>query len=171
MLCRCCYRKARAASAQSFTLWVWWQQATIEIMRRNHSSRTLVIMFNRSQVSTGKDSTPQSLYYCLFAPRISGCYSSRTSRSWWTAHLTQRRRRGCNRVAQSEPEFFGWNRSRIFLSDSGCPIGSFFTSTLQNWEFLLKWCIFFWKICWNRDFLLCTTISIDFNSQISFPLC
>jgi len=30
----CCDRKARAASAQSFTLW---QQATIEIMRRNQS--------------------------------------------------------------------------------------------------------------------------------------
>ena len=31
----CCDRKARAASAQSFTLW---QQATIEIMRHDHSS-------------------------------------------------------------------------------------------------------------------------------------
>jgi len=30
----CCDRKARAASAQSFTLW---QQATIEIMRHDHS--------------------------------------------------------------------------------------------------------------------------------------
>ena len=36
-----------------------------------------------------------------------------------------------------------------------------------NWEFLLKWYNFFW----NRDFLLCITISIDFNRQISFPLC
>jgi len=32
--CYCCNRKARAACAQSVTLW---QQATIEIMRRNHS--------------------------------------------------------------------------------------------------------------------------------------
>ena len=31
---QCCDRKARAACAQSFTLW---QQATIEFMRRNHS--------------------------------------------------------------------------------------------------------------------------------------
>jgi len=30
---------------------------------------------------------------------------------------------------------------------------------------------FFWNFCWNRNFLLCTTISIDFNSEISFPLC
>ena len=43
--------------------------------------------------------------------------------------------------------------------------------TLLNWEFLLKWYSFFWNFCWNRDFLLCTTISFDFNnSQISFPL-
>jgi len=51
-----------------------WQQVIIEIMRRNHSPCTLVIVFNGSQVSTGSDrvSTPQSLYYCLFAPRIYG---------------------------------------------------------------------------------------------------
>jgi len=41
-------------------------------MRRDHSPRTLVIMFNHSQVNIGKASTPQSLYYCLFAPRIYG---------------------------------------------------------------------------------------------------
>jgi len=63
-----CDRKARVASAQSFTLW---QQATIEITR--------------------------SLYYYLFVPHIYGCYSSRTSRSWWIAHSTQRQRRGCNK--------------------------------------------------------------------------
>jgi len=30
---------------------------------------------------------------------------------------------------------------------------------------------FLLKLLLNRDFLLCTTISIDFNSQISFSLC
>ena len=65
----CCDRKARAACAQCFALW---QQATIEIMHRNHSSRTLVILFDRSQASIGRDSTPQSLYYCLFAPHVYG---------------------------------------------------------------------------------------------------
>jgi len=45
-----------------------------------------------------------------------------------------------------------------------------FNITLLNWEFLLKWYNFFWNFCWNRDFLLCTTISIHFNSDISFPL-
>jgi len=93
----CCDRKGRAASAESFTLW---PQATTEIIRRNHSSRKLVILFNRSQPGTGRNSTPQSLYHCLFGPRINGCYSSRTSRSWWIAHSTQRQPRGCNNVTE-----------------------------------------------------------------------
>jgi len=42
----CWNRKSWAACAQSFAPW---QQAAIEIIRRNLSSRTLVIMFNRSQ--------------------------------------------------------------------------------------------------------------------------
>jgi len=46
-----------------------------------------------------------------------------------------------------------------------------FWITLLNWEFLLKLYSLFRNFCWNRDFLQCTTISIDFNSQISFPLC
>jgi len=46
-----------------------------------------------------------------------------------------------------------------------------FYSTLLKREFLLKWYNFFWNFCRNRGFLLCTTISIDFNSQISFPVC
>ena len=46
-----------------------------------------------------------------------------------------------------------------------------FYITLLNWESLLKWYNLFWNCCWNRDFLLCTTISTDFNKEISFPLC
>jgi len=61
-------------------------------------------------------------------------------------------------------------RVGFFLSYSGYPIGSFFTS---------HFCIgnscrngsFFWNFCWNRDFFLCTTISIDINSRTSFPSC
>ena len=41
----CCYRKARAGSAQSFTLW---------------------------QQANNRDHTQCSLYYCLFAPHIHG---------------------------------------------------------------------------------------------------
>jgi len=88
----CCDRKARAACAQSFALW---QQAT-ETTRRDHSTRTLDIMFNHSQVNIGRAYTPRLLYCCLFAPLIYGCCSSRTSRLWWIAHSTQRQPRDCN---------------------------------------------------------------------------
>jgi len=63
----CCDRKSRAACAQSFTPW---QQATIEFTCRDHSPRTLVVTFNRSQVNIGRASTPRSLFYCLFASQI-----------------------------------------------------------------------------------------------------
>ena len=63
----CCYRKSRAAYAQSFALW---QQATIEFTCHDHSPRTLVITFNRSHVSIVRASTPRSLIYCLFAPHL-----------------------------------------------------------------------------------------------------
>ena len=59
--------KTRAAHAQSFALW---QQATVEFTRRDHSPRTLVVTFNRSQVNIGSASTPRSLFYCLFAPHM-----------------------------------------------------------------------------------------------------
>jgi len=59
--------KARAACAQSFAPW---QQATTEFTRRDHSPRTLVVAFNRSQVNIGRASTPRSLCCCLFAPHI-----------------------------------------------------------------------------------------------------
>jgi len=67
--CRSCDRKSRAACAQSLVLW---QQATIEFTCHDHS----VIACSCH------------IYVC--------CYSSRTSRSWWITHLTQRHRRGCN---------------------------------------------------------------------------
>jgi len=35
-------------------------------------------------------------YYCLFAPHIWWCCSSRTSRSWWIRQSTQHHRRVCN---------------------------------------------------------------------------
>jgi len=46
--------------------------------------------------SNSRDHMPWSLYYCLFAPHIHGCCSSRTSRSWWIAHSTQRQPRRCH---------------------------------------------------------------------------
>jgi len=40
-----------------------------------------------------------------------------------------------------------------------------FKITLLNWEYLFKWYSFFWNFCWSRDFLLCTTISIDLTAK------
>jgi len=65
--CYCCDRKSRAAYAQSFALS---QQATVEFTCHDHSPRTLVVTFNRSQVNISRASTPRSLFYCLFEPHI-----------------------------------------------------------------------------------------------------
>jgi len=51
--------------------------------------------------SNNRDHPTRSLYYCLFAPHIYGCCSSRTSRSWWITHSTQRQLRGCNKADAS----------------------------------------------------------------------
>ena len=64
-----CDRKSRAAHAQSLAPR---QQATIEIIRRNLS------------------------YYCLLAPHIQWCYSSRTLHSRRITQPARRHRRGCN---------------------------------------------------------------------------
>ena len=75
-----CYdQKAQAASAQCFTLW---QQATIDITQRDH------------------------LLLLVRATYIYGCSSSRTSRSWWIAHSTQRQRRGCNNTFKTNSVSF-----------------------------------------------------------------
>jgi len=42
-----------------------------------------------------------------------------------------------------------------------CSTWLIFYITLLSWEFLLKWYNFLWNFCWNREFLLCTTISIE----------
>jgi len=62
LCCRYCYdRKSQAACAQSYAPW---QQATRD-HARNLSSRTLVIMFNRSHVNIGRATTSQSLLLLL----------------------------------------------------------------------------------------------------------
>jgi len=60
--------------------------------------------------------------------------------------------------------FFVRFRLRMTMANS-----IIFYIILLNWKFLLKWNNLFWNFCWNRDFLLCTTISIQFTSQISLP--
>ena len=63
----CCDRKSREAYAQSFALW---QQATIEFTCHDHSPRTLVVTFNRTQVNIGRASTPRSLMSSPLASTI-----------------------------------------------------------------------------------------------------
>ena len=65
------------ACAQNFALW---QQATIEITRRDHS---IIACSHHTYI-----------YFC----------SSRTSRSWWITQSTQCYRRGCNNI----PSFLQW---------------------------------------------------------------
>jgi len=76
---------------QSFTLW---QQATLEITRHDHSSRTQVVTFT-SLISPEITRHNRSIVACSRHVYMR-CYSSRTSRSWWIVHSTQRQRRGCN---------------------------------------------------------------------------
>jgi len=71
----------------------------------------------------------RSLYYCLFAPQIFVCCSSRTSHSWWIAHLMQRQLRGCNDIpsfvqrtapiARSFCEGCTWHHLHTLVSPSG----------------------------------------------------
>jgi len=72
----CCDWKSRAARVQSFAPW---QQATIEVTRRDHS-----ILLVRATY----------MYFC----------SSRTSRSCWITQSTQHHRRGFNNI----PSFLQW---------------------------------------------------------------
>ena len=86
---------------------------------------------------------------------------------------------GLRSRSRKESEVFGWCRSRIPKNTRSRSLNFFvqrrlrisnwiiFYITLLSWEFLLKWCNFFWNFCRIRNFLLCTTISTDFNSQTS----
>jgi len=65
---------------------------------------------------------------------------------------------GSTRVEESVLGGFGW--SRTFCSTPEVQLDPFYI-TLLSWEFLLKWYNFFWRFCWNREFLLRTTIFID----------
>jgi len=57
--------------------------------------------------SNNRDHMSWSLYYCLFAPHIYGCYSLGTSHSWWIAHSTQHQPKGYNNI----PSFLQWTAS------------------------------------------------------------
>jgi len=65
-----------------------------------------------------------------------------------------------------ESEAFWWSwipndprgRSRIFFPTPEVQLDHFYI-TLLSWEFLLNRYNFLWNFCWNREFLLPTTIS------------
>jgi len=75
---------------------LWLLQSCRFQLLRQESPSGMCAKLHTVAASNNRDHSPRSLYYCLFAPDIYGCCSSRTSRSWWTAHLTQRQQRGCN---------------------------------------------------------------------------
>jgi len=84
------------------------------------------------------------------------------------ACLKPRLRNRCR--SRKVSEVFRWSRIPNKTS-SLCRSRTFFRLRISNWiifyitlqsrEFLLKWYNFSWNFCWNREFLLCTTISID----------
>jgi len=67
-----------------------------------------------------------------------------------------------------ESEAFWWSqisndargRSRIFFPTPEVQLDQFYI-TLLSWKFLLDRCNFLWNFCWNREFLLCSTISTE----------
>jgi len=77
-----------------------------------------------------KDHPMRSLYHCLFAPHIYGCYSPHTSHSWWITHSTHRQLRGCNNIpsflqrttpiARSLCEGCTWNGFHILVTETFC---------------------------------------------------
>jgi len=66
-------------------------------------------------------------------------------------------------------ESYGVGGLCVVSESDFCPVRMsnwiIFYITLLNTEFLLKSYNFLSNFCWNRDSLLCTTISIDFNNQ------
>ena len=85
---------------------------------------------------------------------------------------------GLQSRSRKESEVFGWSRSQIRNNTGSwsrifCP-----SPDVQSDHFLhhtpelripVEMVQFLLNLCWIRYFLLCTTIFIDFNSQISFP--
>ena len=97
-----------------------------------------------------------------------------TYRFWWRVLNNLHHFPFCGRVVESE--VFGWSRSQIFLSDSGSPIGPFFSSqssagnSCWNGTFLLK--LLMKQIsCCAPGFPLNANSYKIVNGQTSFPLC
>jgi len=74
-------------------------QVTSMVLLRSESPSGKCTKLYTVAASNNGDHLMISPYYCLFAPYIYGFYFSRTSRSWWVTHSTQRQLRGCNNVS------------------------------------------------------------------------
>jgi len=79
---------------RTFFLW------RLHLARPSHPSHSTILLRLESPsskctklhtvaASNNRDHALQSLYYCLFTPHIYGCWSSRTSCSWWITYSTQ----------------------------------------------------------------------------------
>jgi len=97
-----------------------------------------------------------------------GTHFVRDSNSFWKFYVICCCDANSGLRSGKESEAFWWSwipndtrgLSRIF-----CPTpevqSDHFCITLLSWEFLLNRYNFLWNFCWNREFLLCTTISTE----------
>jgi len=88
------------------------------------------------------------------------------SNSFWKFYLIYCRDANLGLRSAKESEAFGWSRilndtrGRIFCLTPTPEVQlDHFYITLLSWKFLLNRYNCLWNFCWNREFLLCTTIS------------
>jgi len=83
---------------------------------------------------------------------------------------------GLRSRSRKKSEVFGWSRipnnsgSRIFRPTPDVELDHFLHHILKL-QIPVEMVQFHLKLLLRRDFLLCNTISIDFNIQVSFHLC
>jgi len=80
------------------------------------------------------------------------------SNSFWKFYLINCRDANSGLRSGKESESFWW--SRIPNGTRKVQLDRFYI-TFLSWEFLLNRYNFLWNFCWNREFLLCTTISTE----------
>ena len=108
-------------------------------MLRSESPSGKCAKLHTVAANNNRDYPTRSLSYCLFVPNIYGCYSSRTSRSRWIAHSTQRQRIGCNkRTCECPFSLLQYGVTRV--NDLNRPESRFLVTRLElRWETILRW--------------------------------
>jgi len=94
------------------------RQGSMFLVLRSKGTGGKCAKFHAVAASNNKDHLTWLLYYCLFAPHIFVCCSSRTSRLWWIALSTQHQLRGCNNIPRLQWMFFLW---RLHLAPPSHP--------------------------------------------------